>query len=318
VETPPPAPLPEGKPWRAHRLEGKPGADLFPKARLRRLGRAQAMALSAVKLCLQTGHSQGLAAAGDEVAVCLGTAWAELGVELAFLENMIRRGEKGARPAKFASSVHNALASQVAMGFNFTGENHSFTHDALSFEDALWQGSNLVSQGRARRAVVCGVDALTDFLLLRGRELGEHEHAIPGEGAAAFVLAPEGDATEALARLELVRARGPATPDVIDVEEQVAFLRQVTDEAGLSPEELSLLTGAIGNGPLAATYQEVAQKFGPADAGTYRHHTGDYPTAAALGLARAIKLLSEKKAPVLMYHLNRDGSFSAVIVSQPG
>ena len=330
VASPPPAPLPEGEPWLAHRLEGSPGADLFPRARLRRLGRAQAMALSAVRLSLQSAEGRELAAAGDDVAVCLGTAWAELGVELAFLENMIRRGEKGARPTKFANSVHNALASQVALEFNFTGENHSFTHHNLSFEDALWQGRNLVARGRARRVVVCGVDALTDFLLLRGRLLGEHVH--PGEGAAALVLSKAEETRQHLARLDLVRARGSVKPGEIDTAEQAVFLEEAAAEAGIHPGGYHLLTGANGDPSLDAAYRQVAGLLDPAGGvGVYRHLTGDFATASALGLALAVRsvsggalpreirlvLAAETHAPrpVLLYHLNSDGSHSAIIVS---
>lgn len=345
---PPPAPLQDQAPWPAYRLEGTPGADLFPRARLRRLGRAQAMTLSAVKLGLQDAARPEMTAQGDEVAVCVGTAWAELGVELAFLENMIRRGEKGARPAKFASSVHNALASQVALGFNFTGENHSFNHDTLSFEDALWQGCNLLTRGRARRAVVCGVDAHADFLLLRGHQLGELRAGptplcplqeptpatgtLPGEGAAAFVLAPVGEARGALARLDAVVARGSANHSVLEIEPQVAFLTEVAARAGLAPADCHLLLGANGDARLDAAYLEIARRLSPAGGvGVYRHLTGDYATASALGLALAVKAVAvgelpaevrlvhgaapSGSTPVLLYHLSKGGNHSAMVVS---
>ena len=342
----PPEPLSHQAPWSAYRVAGKPGAELFPGSRLRRLGRAQAMALCAVKLSLQ-GGARPMTAQGDEVAVCVGTAWAELGVELDFLENMIRRGEKGARPTKFANSVHNALASQVAMEFNFTGENHSFTHDTLSFEDALWQGRNLLSRGRARRVVVCGVDALTDFLLLRGHLLGDlrpgpaplrplqepepRTGTLPGEGAAAMVLAPAGASPHALARLAAVVARGPCRRQEISMADEVAFIEEAAAQAGLPPAGFHLLVGANG-GSRDASYHEVAQKIAPSGGvGVYRHLTGDYATASALGLALAARTVAAGAlpdevrlvqgsapggpTPVLLYHLSRSGNHSALVLS---
>ena len=344
--SPPPEPLADQPPWGAYRVPGKPGAELFPKARLRRLGRAQAMALCAVKLSLQ-GGARTIPAQGDEVAVCVGTAWAELGVELAFLENMIRRGEKGARPTKFANSVHNALASQVAMEFNFTGENHSFTHDTLSFEDALWQGRNLLSWGRARRVVVCGVDALTDFMLMRGhlldelrscpaplrplQELEPQTGTLPGEGAAALVLAPAGESPHALARLDAVVARGPANPQQIVIADEVAFIEEVARLAGLRPAGFHLLVGANGDFQ-DARYAEVSRRLAPAGGvGVYRHLTGDFATASALGMTLATRMVATGELPdevrlvegsapvgplpVLLYHLSRSGTHSAVLLS---
>ena len=80
-------------------------------------------------------------ARGGGTAVSVGTAWAEEGDEIIFLDTLIKLGEKAAKPAFFVNSVKNALASQLALTFGFQGENQTFAHDALSFESALWQGA---------------------------------------------------------------------------------------------------------------------------------------------------------------------------------
>jgi len=308
------------------------------------------MALSAVKLSLRDLAGEGVGAPGPRVCVCLGTAWAEFGVELAFLENMIRRGEKGARPAKFASSVHNALASQVAMAFDWEGENHTFTHDASSIEAALWQSLRILEQGRADRAVVCGVDALTEFLQLRGQLLGMHRVSpgqlsplaevqgtagtIPGEGAAAFVLCRAGrGAGKPLARILEVRSRsaaggGPAQPDAA-----AELLREVLAEGEVQTPDL-LLIGANGHGALDARYRQALALLGDASggAGVYRHRTGDYATASALGLHLAVRAISEGAIPpevgllqdgsrtgcrtVALLHLSPGGHHSAILLTK--
>lgn len=339
--------------WPAYRLEARPGEDVIPRVKLKRLGRAQAMALTVVHHALE-GCGQGVAEEQGLVGVCVGTAWAEFKHELAFLENMIRRGEIGARPAFFANSVHNALASKIAMEYGWQGENHTFTHDELSFESALWQGLKLLSTGRASRAVVCGVDGLTDFLEMRGHLLGlyhddpsplapldrggELRGTIPGEGAAAFVLAPAGAATAPLGRVIGVLSRGgPSSQGSVDANKQQRFILQALHSMAVDPGSVdAVLLGANGDAPLDRLYGEVLSLVRPSLgqgcwAGVYRHLVGDYATASALGLALALRLISERSMPpevraigpdptcpagrVLLYHLSGAGHHTAMVVS---
>ena len=324
----------------AYRLTEKPGASEFPPRRLRRLGPAQAMALSVVKRAL------GGAVVGvnedDRVGVCVGTAWAELGDELAFLERMIRMGEKAASPIKFANSVHNALASQIAMELGWQAENYTFTHSDTSFEAALGQAIRLFQLGRTTRGLVCGVDALTEFLEVRGRLLGlyrdrseplrpladgpEHSGTLPGEGGAAFLLAAPSSGAERLAGIEAVAADGQGCAAAC---EHVAFLGQVAGD--LDGVDL-VLTGANGDCRLDPRYREVLDRLGAqTPAGVYRHRTGDYETSSALGLALAVQAVggelpggirlvrggSEKAlSRVLLFHLGLGGSRSAVLVTR--
>jgi len=339
--------------WPAYRLEARPGEDVIPRAKLKRLGRAQAMALTAVHHALE-GCGQGLAKEQGLVGVCVGTAWAEFKHELTFLENMIRRGEIGARPAFFANSVHNALASKIAMEYGWQGENHTFTHDELSFESALWQGLKLLSTGRASRAVVCGVDGLTDFLELRGHLLGLYhddplplaplqrraepmQGTIPGEGAAAFVLAPAGAATAPLGRVIGVLSRGASSPGARDALAQQRFILQALQTMEVDPGSVgAVLLGANGDAPLDRIYEEVLSLVRPCLgrgcwAGVYRHLVGDFATASALGLALALRLISERcvlpevraltpglmstPSRVLLYHLSGAGHHTVMVVS---
>jgi 3-oxoacyl-[acyl-carrier-protein] synthase II len=350
-----PAPLGGEARWAAHRLEAEPGQGLFPAARLRRLGRAQAMALSAVKLAVSSREGAALDGGSTAASVSVGTAWAEIGDEVAFLENLVRRGEIGARPTYFANSVHNALASQIALEFGLRGENYTFTHDALSFESALLEGVRILRARRADRAVVVGADALTDFLELRGHLLGRFREdpspleplgappegrpalpgTLPGEGAAAFVLGPAGAAHAPLARLAALEARGPrAVAPPLEVPDELAFLERALPPAARPG---FVLLGASGDASLDAVYRGVLEGLEPrlaeaAGAGVYRHATGDFETASALGLALAVRIVSERRLPeevrclegrgapgppdsgVLLYHLSRPGQRSAMLV----
>jgi hypothetical protein len=92
--------------------------------------------------------------------------------------------------------------------------------------------------------------------------------------------------------------------------------------------------GANGDARLDAVYAEVAQGLGQGTGGpavgVYRHLTGDFATASALGFETAVRAVTTRTVPpdvrvvkgqpgsverVLLYHLSSAGYHSVVIVS---
>jgi 3-oxoacyl-(acyl-carrier-protein) synthase len=310
------------------------------------------MAIGAVKRALD-GCAEP-PARGGQTAVSVGTAWAEEGDEIVFLEHLIKLGEKAAKPAYFVNSVKNALASQLALTFGFQGENQTFAHDALSFESALWQGAHLLRAGRARHAVVCGVEALVEFQEIHGHLLGWYgtdpaplaplssqkraagQGTLPGEGAAAFVLTAPGAVAAPLARLVSVQARGPMQRSpLLTASDELAFVEQALRDASTRLDQVGLvLMGANGDPALDDIYAEVAHSLCARTpglgVGVYRHLTGDFATASALGLELAVRAVAGRAVPsevnivegspglierVLLYHVTSVGYHSAMIVS---
>ncbi len=346
---PAPAAVAAGE-WPAHRLEAATEESLVPPDRIRRLGRGQAMATRAVQLALRGDCVP--PARGNTTAVVVGTAWAEEGDEIAFLQNVIKVGEKGAKPAFFVNSVKNALASQIALQFGFQGENQTIAHDALSFEAALWQGARLLTAGRADRAVVCGVDALVEFQEIHGHVLGQLRDSpaplsplgeglrgtVPGEGAAAFILSAPDVARSRLARIAGVRSGGSAQRHpALQVDEERRFVEQALADFGVPLDGLDLLLlGANGDASIDPTYSRVAAALGErasrASVGVYRHLTGDFATASALGLALAVEAVASQSIPaairlvsgtpsarpssVALYHVTARGHHAVMAVSR--
>jgi 3-oxoacyl-(acyl-carrier-protein) synthase len=341
--------------WSAYRLDAATEQSLSPPGQIKRMGRGQAMAIAAVQRAIEGCAAP--PARGGSTAVSVGTAWAEEGDEITFLENLIRLGEKGAKPAFFVNSVKNALASQLALTFGFQGENQTFAHDALSFESALWQGARLLRANRARHAVVCGVEALVEFQEIHGHLLGWYgtdpaplaplaplsaqkrsagQGTLPGEGAAAFVLTAPGAVATPLARLVGVRARGPLQrAPALTASDELALVEQALRDVSTRLGSVGLLlVGANGDPALDEIYAQVAHRLraraeGLA-VGVYRHLTGDFATASALGFELAVRAVASRAVPrevrivggtpraidrVLLHHVTRAGYHSAMIVS---
>jgi 3-oxoacyl-(acyl-carrier-protein) synthase len=302
----------------AYAWSGSSPSDLVSPNTLRRLGRAQRMALVAAHLavqeCAALEHR-------ESVAVSVGTGLGALGETVGFLENMIEREEQEPKPTRFINSVHNSLASQIALTLGFRAENHTFTHQAISFELALWQALRVLHAGHAPRVLACGADELNPYIVAVGCRFGwwrqgagrlepmapgrrKERGTLPGEGAAAFLLAPPSQASRT-ARIRTVRAL-PVDPRKLlrmDARHEVDFIERALCEVDAHVTDVDfLLLGANGDGPLDTAYAKVAQGLSsavgrPLRWGVFKHLCGEYYTASAFGLAVAARMVREGHAP---------------------
>jgi len=141
-------------------------------------------------------HALGDRTADAATAVYFGTAYGDATETEAFVENMIVNHEEFPKPRAFAASVHNAMASRVAMALELTGPNRTYVHGEMSFLLAL----------RAARhhptALVGALDESTPLIRAGHETCG---HPLAGEGGG--VVYCRADEEGALAR---VRFDGPA------------------------------------------------------------------------------------------------------------
>ncbi len=306
----------------AYLCEKKIGKGILPAGMLRRLGRSQRMAMLSAEDALEGVDIE--STPPENRAICLGTGLGELGETAAFSENMIRLGEKEPKPAKFINSVHNSLAAQAAIRFNFKGENHTITHKGISFELALWQAAVVLREERAEVVLATGADELSPYVALVGKRLGLWRQtnepvsplaasggaasggaipgALPGEGAASLLLKKPGSSDNRLARIKSLSIKFLKENEALelDVDTAVEFIREAVGEAELELDGLDLvLLGANGNAESDAAYEKVIEHMndlsGNISFGVYRHACGDFFTAAAIGLYFAVRSIQENK-----------------------
>lgn len=289
----------------------KPSEEGLPVAKLRRLGRAQRLALAAVWRAKAAAGDARLA--GDQLAVSVGTGLGELGQTTAFVENLILHDEAQPRPACFINSVHNSVAGQIGLLLGARGENHTFTHGLISFELAVWQARQTILAGRAEQVIACGVDELNPYLLLAGRRFGwwregdwpasellygaSRHGTRPGEGAGCLVLGrPDPKAghvhlLDVRAETVLESTQGPQA--------EAGFVESSLRGAGLDWQDVDIvIVGSNGDAGNAAEYrtalQAMERRCGRAlPAATYKGATGDYATAAAVGAALAAESVAQ-------------------------
>ena len=306
----------------AHMCSPFLGKGIIPSGVFRKLGRAQKMVLLAAHKALEEFPLA--PSAQDQTAVCLGTGFGELGETLLFLENLVRLEEREPKPTRFVNSVHNSLASQVAINFCLKGENHTLTQGPISFELALWQAAVLLQTGRARQVLVCGVDELTPFLGYVGVELGfwgkeepldlqqidktgNNHRTYPGEGAGAFVLGLR-SATSTKGLLPCVHTIKVQPLElragqVIDPMAELKFVEDALADKGITLGDLDLIfLGANCSGQLETLYQPILQFIFQAarkkiDFISYKTLWGEFSTAPTLGLSLAVDILRTGKVP---------------------
>ena len=313
-----------------------------PRSRLRRLGRAQQLAVLACAQAL-VGHE---AAMTQHAAITMGTALGATGETESFLETVLSRGSAAPRPGHFVNSVHNALATQVAMLYGCTGENLTFTHDFLSFELAARHAMQLLRSGRASHVLTCGCDQVSGYLASIGLELGWWTHPDRADGSASRVVAGEGSgalllssaATAGGCRLRVV-ATEPMPHDMRDGSTFApgkALIDLALAEAGLDAGSLDLLlVGTNGLPAVDAVYEGVLAAFGPHPAFTtlgYKGICGEYCTASAVGTVLAAGLVAGRDDLVpaalrdrlprstilrsaLVYHAYITGCHTAIVIT---
>lgn len=297
------------------------GADqVLEPGKRRKLNRLQQMALVAARRSLS---AETLAlGAPDRVAVAVGTGLGSLNDTAAFLENLVE--QRAPRPLFFTNSVHNALASQIAIELGFTGLNSTPIQREISFETALGQGISQIANGQAQLALVGAADELNAYHLAAGvrwgwwndrtPELrpftvrpGSRERPLPGEGAALFALARPDLAPQPLAYVTALRL-GRATPVAggqIDAQVEAHWILETVERAGISPCETDLLlTGANGSPGLDLPYRAVADALSrqtgrPMRCGAYKQTCGEHHSASAFGFFTAIGLVRGEIPPAL-------------------
>jgi len=312
---------------------GEFGADQgLDPARRRKLSRLQQMALVAARKALGAELAAGITP--EKICVALGTGLGSLADTAAFVENLILKDERAPRPALFSGSVHNSLASQVAIELHCAGLNSTPVQRQIAFETALWQGATELATGRAELALVGAADELNQYQLAAGLRWGwwqesspalrpfadplaGRQRPLPGEGCAMFAL---GRADSAANPLAFVSALRLGRRQELDAETEAIWILQTLARNGIPAGEVDLLlTGANGLRAPDDFYQAVAAAFSRAAGRTvpcaaYKQGCGEHHSASAFGFLTAIGLVRGEIASerpvrtVVLYTLSPTGT----------
>jgi len=163
----------------------------IPKRRLRRVAPFTRMALLAVFEVLE---KSGIKVEGDErTGVIFGIGYGPLTTSFEFLDSIIDGGDDCASPTTFAKSVHNSLASDVAIALNISGPTVSLSMFEQTCAGVLQLASLWLERHEVDRVIVGFGDEYHEVLdSVRQRELDKVEEqpvTVPfGEQFACLLL----------------------------------------------------------------------------------------------------------------------------------
>ena len=174
--------------------------DFISKKRIRLIGRAAQLAMSATKLALEDAQLSDGSIFGYKTSVCLGTTMGEIqSVEKAD-HAWIESGQKEVGNLALYQSPLNNIPSSVAMEFKLKGRNRIFTTACAAGNYAIGYGYDLLQSNESNIVVAGGSDSFSWIAFTGFNKVSatapekcqpfdkNRKGIIPGEGAGVVVL----------------------------------------------------------------------------------------------------------------------------------
>ncbi|GAA1078708.1 beta-ketoacyl-ACP synthase II [Nocardiopsis composta] len=255
-------------------------AELFPRARLRRLDRTQQFALVAAKEAWQD------AGAPEVDPLRLGAVVSSgIGGILTILEQYDTFREKGWRrvsPFTVPMLMPNSPVAAVSLEFTARAAAHAPVSACASSAEAVADAIRLIRSGRADIVIAGGTEAaihplnIASFASMRALSTNNENPAgasrpwatsrdgfVMGEGAGILVLESAEHAAARGARVYAVAAGAGYSADAHDIvapdpDGQVRAIRAALDDSGLRPEEIAHVNAHATSTPAGDVGETVA------------------------------------------------------------
>ncbi|MBK7558266.1 MAG: beta-ketoacyl synthase chain length factor [Chitinophagaceae bacterium] len=286
----------------------EPAYEGIPPGVLRRMGKAIRMGVgAALPLIKQNENING---------IIIGSANAGMDECVKFLNQIVQYEEGQLTPGNFVQSTSNVIAGQLGMITKNKGYNITHIHGGLAFENAMIDAVMQLNANPENSYLLGGVDEISAYHFnieklagayktenITGNGLYETDSpgCIVGEGAAMFVVNAE--PVHAAASITAINTLHSTDADL--VKQQLKIFLEKNVEPGTSID--LFLSGENGDNRTLPFYL-ACETVLTADTtiARYKHLTGDYDTAAAMGLWYACRILELQQIPEHM--LKRESS----------
>jgi len=300
-------------------------------AALRRMSPVIRMGLASALACLERS---GIKMPG---AVLVGSGLGCVKDTVRFLDQVTGQQEQLLNPTAFIQSTHNTVSGQIALTLGCRALNLTFTQKSLSFESALLEAIMLSAEDHERDILLGGVDEITQE---SHRLMVEAGCMKPGLEPDLLNSPTPGSAAGEGAAFFLVSGRSRhAGPGITDLQvEHSCPAGEIGEAVGrflernhLRTQNVDMLvTGRGGDAGLRDRFLEAEVLFPESHIAAYKHVTGDYDTATAMGLYLAVLMMEtgrvatplrvrtgnrEKLERVLHLNVTREGDLSLVLLS---
>ena len=311
----------------------EPGYEEIPAGILRRMGKAIRIGVGAAMPIIKNS--------GPLNGIIIGTANGGMGDCILFLNQIVQYEEGLLAPGNFVQSTSNAIAGQLGLLSNNKSYNITHVHRGLAFENAVIDATMHLAASPDHSYLLGGVEEISSYNYniqnltgaykkedISNSKLYETDSpgSIAGEGAAAFLVNNKKES--AVARLEGIRTLH--TEDEQLVKEQLKeFIAQHLAEG----QSIDLfLSGENGDNRSLHFYTACESLLDDDTAiARFKHMCGEYPTASAVGLWYACRLLQTQDIPhhmfkkrttktayqnILLYNNFKGGQHSFILISK--
>jgi 3-oxoacyl-(acyl-carrier-protein) synthase len=245
--------------------------------------------------------------------VVVGTQWGSLESLVDFNRRAFTEGPHLVNPSQFPNVIGNVHGSYLGILFGFGGPNITLCGRAGGLE-AIGQGADLVSLGRADLVLAGGVETIGPTLL-RGVAKEEHDGVQwpPGEGAAFVLLSPQPHPYRPAQAQVLSWSQSTVHQEQNAEAARVTIIQDVMKRSGIDPGIIRTVWYA-GEPP-----ESVVQRRGGLSPGvimqTLHTVTGNCRAAdGALAVALAAFRMAQNKSPVLITVFPSYGSQVAMLL----
>ncbi|MEJ7644384.1 MAG: beta-ketoacyl synthase N-terminal-like domain-containing protein [Chryseolinea sp.] len=259
--------------------------------------------------------------------IITGTSYGCLEDTGSFLVKMIENKEHALNPTPFIQSTHNTIGSQLALLLQCQGYNQTYTHGAFSFESALLDAIMTLNDNPNQHVLAGGADEITNSSHAIQKRFGIFrktssdnlsllkqggEGTLNGEGAAYFLLG----GTRGSDSVSLEGVTTIYKPDADHVRNVASvFLKSFS----LLPGDVDVvMVGKSGDTSNDLTIDNfVAGLFPTSTLCVFKHLTGEFPTASAIAMALATRIIQAQHIPEIMIEKNAGRPLKTVLIYNP-
>ena len=281
----------------------EPSYEKIPPGILRRMGKSIRMGVgAALPLMAESNAIDG---------IIMGSANAGMDDCVKFLNQIVQYEEGQLTPGSFVQSTGNVIAGQLGLISKNKGYNITHIHLGLAFENALLDAMMQLNTNPSNAYLVGGVDEISPFHYnietlagsykkedISNKNLygSDTEGCIVGEGAATFMV--NGSADGAIANVKAISTLHSTDKDL--VKQQLNLFLQKNLPVGSTVD--LFLSGENGDKRTLPFY-EANETLLADDTSIvrYKHMTGDFATASALGLWYACQFAKNQQIPTQMF-----------------
>jgi hypothetical protein len=277
----------------------EPAYEGIPPGILRRMGKAIRIGVGAAMPIIKSN--------GPLNGIIIGTANGGMGDCIMFLNQIVQYEEGLLAPGNFVQSTSNAIAAQLGLLSHNTSYNITHVHRGLAFENAVIDAMMQLEAFPDQSYLLGGVEEISSYNYNIQNLTGAYKKedtgnsklyetdspgSIAGEGAAMFLVNNKKET--AVACLQGIKILHTADEQLVKQQLQEFITKSLP-----SGETIDLfLSGESGDSQSLHFYTACESLLADDTAiARFKHMTGEYPTASAVGLWCACQVLQTQNIP---------------------